>query len=192
MNDPIALFSDWLAAAKATAAIAEPTAMTLATATKGGTPSARIVLLKGHDETGFVFYGNFNSRKGGELTTNPKASLCFYWMPLSRQVRIDGAVTPVSDAEADAYFATRERNKQAGAWGSLQSQPLGSPATLIARAAEIEKQYDGQTIPRPPHWSGWRLLPQSIEFWQQGDYRLHQRDLYTRKGAEWEHALLYP
>jgi pyridoxamine 5'-phosphate oxidase len=192
-DDPITLFGDWLAAARACAAIREPTAMTLATATRDGKPSARIVLLKQHDPRGFVFYTNLSSRKSEELKANSQAALCFYWMPLDRQVRIEGAAGPVEAAEADAYFASRDRNKQAGAWASRQSAPLKDRPTLVTEVAEIEAKYEGKPIPRPPHWSGWRLTPTHIEFWQQGDFRLHQRDLYTRdaKGG-WNHTLLYP
>ena len=192
-DDPIALFSEWLKAANSCAAIREPTAMTLATATPDGTPSARIVLLKHHDRRGFVFYTNLLSRKGAELKVNPKAALCFYWMPLDLQVRIEGTVSPVTHAEADAYFASRERNKQAGAWASQQSQALKDRPTLVTRVAEVEATYDGRPIPRPPHWSGWRLDPSRIEFWQQGEFRLHQRDLYRRTAnGGWDHSLLYP
>lgn len=191
-DNPIELFSDWLVAAEACAAVREPTAMTLATATSDGKPSARIVLLKHHDSKGFVFYTNFESRKGSELKQNPHAALCFHWEALDRQVRVEGSVSPVEGKEADAYFATRERNKQAGAWASLQSQTLASRPELVTRIAEIEARYEGQAIPRPPHWSGWRLDPASIEFWQQGEFRLHQRDLYTKRAGGWEHTLLYP
>lgn len=192
MENPLELFSDWLIAAEACAAIAEPTAMTLATATKDGTPSARIVLLKHHDAKGFVFYTNLNSRKSEELKSNPKASLCFYWMPLDRQVRIEGTVTPVDDKEADAYFASRDRGSQVGAWASRQSQLLPARDELVKRITNVEADYAGKAIPRPTHWSGWRLLPQVIEFWQQGESRLHQRDLYTRHGDGWNHTFLYP
>lgn len=166
--------------------------MTLATATANGTPSARIVLLKAYDERGFVFYTNFTSRKGVEMLENPKAALVFYWPPLDKQVRVEGSVSPVTDAEADLYFATRERHRQAGAWASLQSQPLDSRVTLVARVAEIEEQYKGRDIPRPPHWSGMRLTPQRIEFWHQRDARLHEREVFTHTGSGWEHTLLYP
>lgn len=192
MENPLELFTEWLNAAKACAAIREPTAMTLATASKDGTPSARVVLLKQHDAEGFVFYTNLNSRKSAELKANPKAALCFYWMPLDKQVRIEGTVTAVDAKLADAYFASRDRNKQAGAWASLQSQTLASRPELVTRLAEIEAAYEGKPIPRPPHWSGWRVSPASIEFWEQGDFRLHTRDLYTRRGDGWSHTLLYP
>lgn len=192
MHDPIAQFTQWLADAKACAAIAEPTAMTLATATRDGKPSARVVLLKAHDAKGFVFYTNFASRKGHELEENSQATLCFYWMPLDRQVRIEGRATPVSDQEADAYFASRARGKQIGAWASMQSQPLDNRATLEARIAQLTAEYEGKTIPRPLHWSGWRIAPERIEFWNQGTFRLHERDAYTRSNGGWEHTLLYP
>ncbi len=194
MHDPIAQFSEWFAAAKATPAIADATAMTLATATADGKPAARVVLLKGHGADGFVFYTNFTSRKGTELKANPQAALCFYWPVLDRQIRIEGRVAPVSDAEADAYFASRAREKQIGAWASLQSQPLPSREALLTRIAELTKQHEGQPVPRPPHWSGWRLVPTRIEFWSQGDFRLHEREVFTRDHAHapWRHTLLYP
>lgn len=194
MTDPIAQFSDWFAAARAHPGIKEPTAMTLATATPDGMPAARVVLLKEHGPEGFVFYGNMESRKFRELAANPNAALCFYWQPLDRQVRIEGRVAPVSNEEADAYFATRERGKQIGAWASLQSQPMKNRAEFEARIAEFTQRYDGQTIPRPPHWSGWRLVPTRLEFWSQGEFRLHERDVFTRtdESASWQHTLVYP
>lgn len=194
MTDPIAQFSDWFAAARAHPGIKEPTAMTLATATQDGMPAARVVLLKEHGPEGFVFYGNMESRKFRELAANPNAALCFYWQPLDRQVRIEGRVAPVSNEEADAYFATRERGKQIGAWASLQSQPMKNRAEFEARIAEFTQRYDGQTIPRPPHWSGWRLVPTRLEFWSQGEFRLHERDVFTRtdESASWQHTLVYP
>ena len=192
MQNPFDQFTHWLNDAKSCAAIAEPTAMTLATASADGSPSARTVLLKAHDARGFVFYTNLQSRKSLALKANPKAALSFYWMPLDRQVQIHGIVHLVSDAEADAYFATRERGKQLGAWASLQSQPMPTRNELQQRITELERAYAGKTIPRPPHWSGWRLVPHLIEFWQQGEFRLHQRDCYTREGDTWSHSLLYP
>lgn len=191
MENPIQKFATWIGEAQASG-IKEPTAMTLATATATGVPSARIVLLKAYDERGFVFYTNFTSRKGAEFLENPKAALVFYWAPLDKQVRIEGTLSPVSDAEADAYFASRERHRQAGAWASLQSQPLDKRETLLARVEEIEAQYKGRDIPRPPHWTGMRLAPQRIEFWHQRDARLHDREVFTRSGQGWEHTLLYP
>ena len=166
--------------------------MTLATATPDGAPSARVVLLKGFSMDGFVFYTNLTSRKGEELKQNPQAALCFYWMPLERQIRIEGMVTPVSAAEADDYFASRPRDRQIGAWASLQSQPLRDRQELEARVAELELQYANKEVPRPPHWSGWRLVPKSIEFWHQNWARLHERELYTRDDSGWVQTLVYP
>ena len=192
-HDPLARFTHWLDDARATPAISEPTAMTLATATPDGVPSARIVLLKEHGPEGFLFYTNLTSRKSRELAGNPQAALCFYWMPLERQVRIEGAIARASDAQADAYFASRPRARQIGAWASLQSQPLEDREALEARAAMIEAQYANQPVPRPPHWSGWRLMPRSMEFWHNNPARLHEREIYTRTAdGSWQHGLLYP
>jgi pyridoxamine 5'-phosphate oxidase len=194
MHDPIAKFAEWFEIAKATPGIKDATAMTLATASADGAPSARIVLLKSFDASGFVFYGNMESRKFSELKANPRAALDFYWAPLDRQVRIEGGVAPVTDAEADAYFASRERGKQIGAWASLQSQPMKDRAEFEARITEITRRYEGQSVPRPPHWSGWRLAPVHIEFWSQGEFRLHERELFSRAAvdAPWQLSLLYP
>jgi pyridoxamine 5'-phosphate oxidase len=192
MHDPLPIFDTWLKEAIACAMIREPTAMTLATADGDGKPSARMVLLKAFDERGFVFYTNLQSRKGHELKVNPYAALVFYWMPLDKQVRIDGTVVAVSASEADTYFASRERLKQAGAWASLQSEPLDKRETLIARTTDIEQKYDGKPIPRPPHWSGYRLVPGRMEFWSQGSARLHERECFTRQHNGWQHTLLYP
>jgi len=190
--NPLPQFSEWLDAAKARKDIAEPTAMSLATIGGDGQPSLRIVLLKAHDERGFVFYTNLQSRKSRELFANPKAALCFHWMPLERQVRIEGTAEPVSDAEADAYFASRPRESQLGAWGSKQSEPLTNLAVLFQEIKDAEAAYDGRDVPRPPHWSGWRIVPQQIEFWQQGAFRLHDRQLYVKNGAGWSVTGLYP
>lgn len=191
MEDPIKKFAAWFGHAQSTG-IKEPTAMTLATATSTGVPSARIVLLKAYDARGFVFYTNLTSRKGQEMLENPRASLLFYWPSLDQQIRIEGTLAPVTEAEADSYFASRERHRQAGAWASLQSQPLDARETLLARAEAIEKQYEGRDIPRPPHWGGTRLAPQKIEFWHQRDARLHDREIYTKTSDGWSHTLLYP
>lgn len=167
--------------------------MTLATAGVDAAPSARIVLLKSCDARGFLFYTNLTSRKSNELHDNPQAALCFYWMPLGRQVRIEGHVVQAEDAEADAYFAGRPRARQIGAWASFQSQPLESRDMLDARVAEMQTHYRGSDVPRPPHWSGWRVVPHRIEFWQASDVRLHERDCYTLCGdGTWQHTLLYP
>lgn len=192
MTSPIAQFSEWLEAAKARKDIAEPTAMSLATVGADGQPSLRMVLLKAHDERGFVFYTNLQSHKGRDLAANPKAALCFHWMPMERQVRIQGLAQPVSDAEADEYFASRPRDSQLGAWASAQSQPLPHRGALVAGIAEMAAKFMGRDVPRPPHWSGFRIVPSSIEFWQQGHFRLHDRKRYTREGKGWKVTGLYP
>ena len=194
MEDPIDQFNAWLALAKQTPAIKEPTAMTLATATPQGAPAARIVLLKASDASGFVFYGNMESRKFSELKVNPRAALCFHWMPLERQVRIEGNVVRVSDEQADAYYNSRPRERQIGAWASQQSRPLANREELEARNAMFEKKFEGIAVPRPPHWSGWRLAPLSIEFWINSDVRLHEREIYRREtlASPWVHGLMYP
>lgn len=193
MTTPFSRFSVWLDEARAHPAISEPTAMTLATVDGTGQPHARIVLLKDHDGDGFVFYTNHTSAKGRELLAHPQAALLFYWMPLLRQVRVEGAVSIVSDAEADAYFASRARGKQIGAWASLQSQPLDRRETLATRVRTLEAQYEGRDVPRPAHWSGFRLTPSRFEFWSEGEYRLHERDIYTPDGSGgWALQHLYP
>lgn len=189
--DPLAIFRQWLDEATACSAIAEPTAMTLATATASGMPSARIVLLKEVSAQGFTFYSNQQSRKGSELATNPQAALCFYWMPLNKQVRIEGSAMPVDVAIADAYFATRGREKQLGAWASQQSQPMASRSDFEQRIADMAQQFPDH-VPRPPHWSGWVLNPSRIEFWLQRDFRLHERTCFTRAHGAWQHHILYP
>lgn len=173
-------------------ALREPVAMALATADAGGRPSVRTVLLKALDERGAVFYTNLMSRKARELAANPRAALCLYWDPLRIQVLIEGRAEPVSDAEADAYWATRPRTSQLGAWASEQSQPLSSRAVLVARFAGFSAQYAGRPIPRPPHWSGLRVVPDRIEIWRARPFRLHERILYQRRGRRWVKSLLYP
>lgn len=189
---PIPLFSQWLDEAYQDKSILEPTAMSLATVNEHGQPSVRIVLLKGHDERGFVFYTNIESHKGRDLRQNPKAALCFYWMTLGKQVRVEGRVEAASDAEADAYFASRHRESQIGAWASKQSHPLDSRDTLMKAVAEHTLKFEGGGVPRPPFWTGWRLVPERIEFWWQGEFRLHHRELYTRSGNGWTVQKLYP
>jgi pyridoxamine 5'-phosphate oxidase len=190
-HDPIDLFRNWLADAEASEPN-DPTAMCLATVDAAGNPSARMVLLKGVDERGFAFYTNFESRKGQELIAQPRAALCFHWKSLRKQVRVEGPVEPVGDAEADAYFATRARVSQIGARASDQSRPLDSRATLEARVARIEAEFEGQAVPRPANWSGFRVVPQAIEFWRDGAFRLHDRIRYSRTGLEWATERLYP
>lgn len=170
----------------------EPTAVALATAGPGGRPSARMVLLKGYDEKGFVFYTNFKSRKGAQLRSNPNAALCFYWPPLKQQVNIEGVVRPVSPHEADAYWKTRPRVSQIGAWASLQSQRLPSRSVLLKNVQQLIQKYKGREVPRPPHWSGFRLTPRRIEFWKAQPFRLHERTLYELKKGQWKKILLYP
>lgn len=172
--------------------IPEPNAMSLGTVDKDGQPSVRIVLLKGFDERGFVFYTNYEGRKGRELLEQPKAALCFYWAPLDIQVRIEGTVTKVADKEADAYFASRERRSQIGAWASRQSRPVESPTALDERVARYEKEFAGRDVRRPDFWSGFRVSPDRIEFWKGKPSRLHERHLYTRDGDGWRIATLYP
>ena len=172
----------------------EPTAMTLATLGAGGRVAARTVLLKDFDERGFVFYTNFNSRKGQQLQANPQAALLFLWKTLRYQVqaKIEGAVQPVSAAEADAYFASRPRASQIGAWASLQSETLDSRATLDARIADLDREFEGREVARPPHWSGFRVVPDMIEFWYGVPARLHDRHRYERVDGGWTKRLLYP
>lgn len=172
----------------------EPTAMTLATADAEGRPSARTVLLKAFDARGFVFYTNFDSRKGQQLTQNPNAALLLLWKTLRDQVqvKVEGTVEPVALAEADAYFASRPRPSQIGAWASLQSQTMPSRETFEARVAAFEKKFEGGDVPRPPHWSGFRVVPERIEFWYGARYRLHERHHYERIGEAWTKRLLYP
>jgi pyridoxamine 5'-phosphate oxidase len=190
-DDPHALFEEWLAEARL-AEPNDPTAMALATADADGRPSARMVLMKGHDERGFVFYTNLDSRKGGELAANPSAALLFHWKSLRRQVRIEGPVEPVSEAEADSYFATRARDSQLGAWASDQSRPLDARATFEARYEEVRSRFEGGDVPRPPRWAGWRVKPERIEFWNDRAHRLHERRLFIRAGESWSEGLLYP
>jgi pyridoxamine 5'-phosphate oxidase len=192
--DPIERFRSVYALAEKIdrAIIPEPNAMALGTVENGGQSTVRIVLLKSFDERGFVFYTNHEGRKGKHLLAHPRAGLCFYWPPLRIQVRIEGTVTKVKNEEADAYFATRERMSQIGAWASRQSEPLETPTALDERVAKYEKEFEGREVPRPEFWSGFRVLPERIEFWKGRPNRLHERHLYTRAGKRWKIETLYP
>lgn len=190
-QDPLALFAAWMAEAEAQEPN-DPNAMSLATADETGIPNVRMVLLKDYDADGFVFYTNTLSRKGRELTANPKAALCFHWKSLRRSVRVQGLVAPVTDAEADAYFASRPRDSRIGAWASLQSQPLESRFALEKAVARAATQYAIGEVPRPPHWSGYRIKPQRIEFWQDRPFRLHERLVFLADADAWRTERLYP
>ena len=190
-TDPFALFDEWLAEAR-TSEINDPEAMALATADTSGQPSVRMVLLKGHGPDGFVFYTNEQSAKGEDLAANPRAALLFHWKSLRRQVRIEGKVERVPDAQADVYFATRARDSQLGAWASDQSRRLDSRQTFESRFEEVKRRFEGEDVPRPPHWRGYRVVPERIELWLDRPHRLHERRLFTRDGEGWTEGLLYP
>ena len=190
-TDPIALFQTWLQQA-IDAGIEEPTAMTVATVAPDGHPDARMLLLKGADERGFVFYTNLESPKAQALRHDPRAALCFYWMPLDKQVRVRGRAEMVSDAEADAYFATRARLSQIGAWASRQSRPMQGYFELEAEVAKAALRFGVGNVPRPPFWSGFRVVPEQIEFWTQKPFRRHERILYQRTSEGWQTQWLYP
>jgi pyridoxamine 5'-phosphate oxidase len=190
-TDPFTLFDQWYTEARAS----EPNdsnAMALATVDVAGQPSVRMVLLKGHGPDGFVFYTNRESRKAGELAAVPRAALLFHWKSLRRQIRIEGAVTLATDAESDAYFASRSRDSQLGAWASDQSRPLDARDTFEARYEAARERFEGGDVPRPPHWGGYRVTPQRIEFWQDREHRLHERRVFTRTADGWDEGLLYP
>ncbi len=190
-EDPFGQFGTWFEDAKRTEP-SDPNAMTLASVGEDGRPAARIVLLKGWDERGFVFYSNRGSRKAQEMARNPQVALLFHWKSLQRQIRIEGAVSPVDSATADQYFASRPRLSQIGAWASDQSRPLASRAIFEERFNEAEARFAGQPVPRPEYWSGWRLRPDYFEFWQGVDYRLHDRVIFTLNNETWETGRLYP
>ena len=190
-DEPFAPFARWFALAAQSEPLAEATM--LATATRDGIPSVRAVLLKGADPSGFVFYTNLQSRKSDELYANPRAALCLYWKSLARQIRAEGTVAPVSEDEADAYFASRARDSQIGAWASDQSQPLPDREVLERRFATFSRQFAEEgAVPRPAHWSGFRLQPERIEFWQERTFRLHDRVRFSRDGNQWRKERLFP
>lgn len=191
-DDPFDIFDTWYREARETE-INDSNAVALATATPDGRPSVRMVLLKGYGPDGFIFYTNFEGRKAGELLANPHAAMLFHWKSLRRQIRIEGPVERVDDATADAYFATRHRDSQLGAWASDQSRPLESREAFMARYEEVRARYEGKDVPRPPHWSGLRLVPERIEFWQDRAFRLHERWVFTPDGkGGWDRGMLYP
>ena len=195
-DDPHALFDAWYEDARA-GEPNDPDAVALATADAQGRPSVRMVLMKGHDARGWVVYSNRESRKAGDLAANPYAALLFHWKSLRRQVRIEGPVSLVSDAESDAYFASRGRDSRLGAWASDQSRPLDTRETFTTRVEQMRARFEGQDVPRPPHWGGYRIDPERIEFWRDREHRLHERRLFTRLrdqegGGGWTEGLLYP
>mgnify|MGYP002777145634 CR=1 FL=1 len=191
VEDPYKLFKkwydEWCAFEKN-----EPSAMTLATCNKEGQPSARVVLLKAYDSRGFVFFTNYTSHKAHDLQENPKASLNFFWKPLGKQIRIDGHVEKATDHESDGYFETRSRESQIGAWSSKQSNIIREPDELAKRVKEFSESFKGQPVPRPPFWGGYRVIPEKIEFWQEGAHRLHTRLVYKNVNGKWETHLIYP
>ncbi len=190
-EDPYAHFRDWFSKAQESEP-AFPEAFTLATADRNGRPSARMMLLKGVDEHGFVFFTNLGSRKGGEIDENPQVAMCFHWKSLEKQVRVEGPVEPVSGDEADAYFATRPRTSQLGAWASRQSRPMSGRFELEGEVARYAAKFNVGEVPRPPHWSGFRLRPERVEFWRQYAFRLHDRLEYRRGPDGWQTRYLFP
>ncbi|SIN59860.1 Pyridoxamine 5'-phosphate oxidase [Parasphingorhabdus marina DSM 22363] len=191
MTDPFTLFERWFTQARETE-LNDSNAMTIATADANGQPAARMVLLKGHGPDGFVFYTNQQSRKASDIAQNPRAAILFHWKSLRRQIRIEGSLSSVTDDVADAYFATRSRDSQLGAWASDQSQPLDRRETFEGRFEAMKEKFAGGDVPRPPHWSGYRLEPHRFEFWQDREHRLHERRVFVRENGQWAEGLLYP
>ena len=192
INNPIDLFNKWFSEAEKTE-INDPNAVAVATSDKNNQPNVRMVLLKGISEKGFVFYTNLNSKKGAELKDNLKASMCFHWKSLRRQVRVLGSVEEVTNQEADEYYNSRPYKNRIGAWASQQSTILDKRETFLKKITEFEKKYNNQSkVPRPPYWSGWRVLPKEIEFWLDGEGRIHERLVYIKQNLTWEKKLLYP
>ena len=191
-QNPIVLFKKWFAVAEKSE-INDPNALSLATSSSDGTPSVRMVLLKGLSEKGFVFYTNFNSKKGSDLKKNPKASMCFHWKSLRRQIRISGKTVVIDNKEADEYYNSRAYGSRIGAWASSQSQTMNNRNEFIKKIKEFEKKYpDQKKVPRPPHWSGWRVEPENIEFWLEIKNRIHERLNYRKENGEWLREILYP
>ncbi len=192
LQEPFEKFHQWLNLAATNKNIVEPTAMCLSTIDENNCPSSRMILLKKFDERGFCFFTNLTSRKGKELSKNPNVALCFYWGILGYQIRIEGAVEKVSAKEADDYFASRRRESQIGAWASKQSCDMENWEEFTNRINEIEQNFANQDVPRPPFWSGFRVVPKRIEFWQEGEFRIHKREIYTKNGDGWNFGLIYP
>lgn len=192
LKEPFKKFGEWFDKACSTQEIIEPTAMCLATVDENNCPSARMVLLKGFDERGFCFYTNLTSRKGKELAQNNNVALCFYWGVLGRQVRIEGAVEKVTIEEADAYFASRRRGSQIGAWASKQSHEMAEWSEFEERIKKVSADFEGQEVPRPPFWSGFRVVPKRIEFWEEGEFRIHRREVFERVVDGWKTKKIYP
>tara|TARA_X000001036_G_scaffold371323_1_gene358302 strand:+ start:21 stop:650 length:630 start_codon:yes stop_codon:yes gene_type:complete len=190
-NNPIELFKKWFAEAKESE-INDPNAVAVATADKSNQPSVRMVLLKGLSDKGFVFYTNFNSKKGSDLKINKKSSMCFHWKSLRRQVRIIGIVEKVTDKEADDYYNSRPYKNKIGAWASSQSETLNKRDDFLKKIESYEKKYPSNDVPRPSHWSGWRLMPSEVEFWLDGEGRIHERLNYIKEKGSWKKGLLYP